>query len=74
MIETLDNFWAIYSNLVLSLGTNALLALSIYLTLSCGMLAMANAAFAIASNPHDSVSQIDSASSALMPIVSTRLL
>jgi branched-chain amino acid transport system permease protein len=45
MIETLDNFWSIYSNLVLSLGTNALLALSIYLTLSCGMLAMANAAF-----------------------------
>src|SRR4051812_20927543 len=41
----LDNFWSIYSNLVLSLGTNALLALSIYLTLSCGMLAMANAAF-----------------------------
>ena len=45
MIETFDNFWSIYSNLVLSLGTNALLALSIYLTLSCGMLAMANAAF-----------------------------
>jgi branched-chain amino acid transport system permease protein len=45
MIDTLDNFWSIYSNLVLTLGTNALLALSIYLTLSCGMLAMANAAF-----------------------------
>ena len=45
MIETLDNFWSIYSNLVLSLGVNSLLALSIYLTLSCGMLAMANAAF-----------------------------
>jgi branched-chain amino acid transport system permease protein len=45
MIDYLDNFWSIYSNLVLSLGTNALLALSIYLTLSCGMLAMANAAF-----------------------------
>ena len=45
MIEFLDNFWSVYSNLVLSLGTNALLALSIYLTLSCGMLAMANAAF-----------------------------
>ncbi len=45
MIESFDNFWSIYSNLVLSLGTNALLALSIYLTLSCGMLAMANAAF-----------------------------
>ncbi len=45
MIEWLDNFWSIYSNLVLSLGTASLLALSIYLTLSCGMLAMANAAF-----------------------------
>ncbi len=44
-MEALDNFWAIYSNLVLTLGTNALLALSIWLTLSCGMLAMANAAF-----------------------------
>ena len=45
MMEAFDNFWAVYSNLVLTLGTNALLALSIYLTLSCGMLAMANAAF-----------------------------
>lgn len=44
-MDGLANFWAVYSNLVLSLGTNALLALSIYLTLSCGMLAMANAAF-----------------------------
>jgi branched-chain amino acid transport system permease protein len=41
----LDTFWSIYSNLVLSVGINALLALSIWLTLSCGMLAMANAAF-----------------------------
>ena len=30
---------------MLTLSTNSLLALSIYLTLSCGMLAMANAAF-----------------------------
>jgi branched-chain amino acid transport system permease protein len=45
MIETLDNFWSVYSNLVLTVGTNALLALSIWLTLSCGQLAMANAAF-----------------------------
>jgi len=40
-----DDFWAVYSNLVLSVGINALLALSIWLTLSCGLLAMANAAF-----------------------------
>src|SRR3954454_14254918 len=40
-----ENFWAVYSNLVLTIGINALLALSIWLTLSCGLLAMANAAF-----------------------------
>ena len=45
MLESFESFWAIYSNLVLTLGTNSLLALSIYLTLSCGLLAMANAAF-----------------------------
>ncbi|MDR7095602.1 branched-chain amino acid transport system permease protein [Hydrogenophaga laconesensis] len=45
MMEALSNFWAVYSNVVLSLGTNSLLALSIWLTLACGMLAMANAAF-----------------------------
>lgn len=44
-MDWFNNFWSIYSNLVLTLGTNSLLALSIYLTLSCGMLAMANAAF-----------------------------
>ncbi|MGC4125800.1 branched-chain amino acid ABC transporter permease [Enterobacter sp.] len=41
----LANFWDVYGNLVLTLGTNSLLALSIWLTLNCGMLAMANAAF-----------------------------
>jgi branched-chain amino acid transport system permease protein len=45
MEAAFENFWAVYSNLVLSLGTNALLALSIYLTLACGLLALANAAF-----------------------------
>lgn len=44
-MEWFNNFWSVYSNLVLTLGTNALLALSIYLTLSCGMLVIANAAF-----------------------------
>jgi branched-chain amino acid transport system permease protein len=44
-MEWLDTFWSTYSTLVLSLGTNVLLALSIYLTLSCGMLTVANAAF-----------------------------
>jgi branched-chain amino acid transport system permease protein len=45
MTEAFDNFWSVYSNLVLTIGTNALLALSIWLTLACGQLAMANAAF-----------------------------
>jgi branched-chain amino acid transport system permease protein len=44
-MESLDSFWATYSTLVLSVGTNVLLALSIYLTLSCGLLTVANAAF-----------------------------
>ena len=44
-MDWFNNFWSVYSNLVLTVGTNALLALSIYLTLSCGMLAIANAAF-----------------------------
>lgn len=44
-MAALTTFWEIYGNLVLTLGTNALLALSIWLTLACGMLAIANAAF-----------------------------
>ena len=44
-MEWFDNFWQVYNNLVLTIGVNALLALSIWLTLSCGLLAMANAAF-----------------------------
>jgi len=38
-------FWATYSTLAFTLGVHALLALSIYLTLSCGLLSLANAAF-----------------------------
>lgn len=44
-MEWLDTFWSTYSTLVLSVGTNVLLALSVYLTLSCGLLTVANAAF-----------------------------
>jgi len=44
-MEWLESFWPTYSTLVLSVGTNILLALSIYLTLSCGLLTVANAAF-----------------------------
>jgi branched-chain amino acid transport system permease protein len=44
-MESLDSFWATYNTLVLSIGTNVLLALSIYLTLATGLLTVANAAF-----------------------------
>ena len=44
-MEWLDTFWSTYSTLVLTVGTNILLALSIYLTLACGLLTVANAAF-----------------------------
>ena len=39
------NFWAVYSNVVLTIGINGLLALSIWMTLACGMLSIGNAAF-----------------------------
>lgn len=45
MMEWWQAFWATYSTVVLSVGVNGLLALSIYLTLSCGLLSLANAAF-----------------------------
>jgi branched-chain amino acid transport system permease protein len=38
-------WWETYSTLVLSIGVYGLMALSIYLTLSCGLLSLANAAF-----------------------------
>jgi branched-chain amino acid transport system permease protein len=44
-MEWLESFWSTYSTLVLSVGTNVLLALSIYVTLACGLLTVANAAF-----------------------------
>jgi branched-chain amino acid transport system permease protein len=44
-MEWFDAFWSTYSTLVLSVGTNTLLALSVYLTLAAGMLTVANAAF-----------------------------
>jgi branched-chain amino acid transport system permease protein len=43
--QLLTNFWAVYSNVVLTLGINGLLALSIWMTLACGMLSIGNAAF-----------------------------
>jgi branched-chain amino acid transport system permease protein len=45
MLEWWDGFWSTYSTVVFSIGVNAMLALSIYVTLSCGLLSMANAAF-----------------------------
>jgi len=45
MMEWFGDFWATYSTLVFSVGVHMLLALSIWLTLSCGLLSLANAAF-----------------------------
>lgn len=39
------DFWSTYNTLIYSVGIHALLALSIWLTLSCGLLSLANAAF-----------------------------
>jgi branched-chain amino acid transport system permease protein len=45
MMDWLDAFWATYSSVAFGMGVNAMLALSIYLTLSCGLLSLASAAF-----------------------------
>lgn len=44
-MEWLNDFWSTYNTLVFTVGVHALLALSIWLTLSCGLLSLANAAF-----------------------------
>jgi len=44
-MEGFADFWATYSTLFYTVGINALLALSIWLTLACGLLSLANAAF-----------------------------
>lgn len=44
-MEWWDGFWATYNTVIFSIGVNAMLALSIYVTLSCGLLSLANAAF-----------------------------
>jgi branched-chain amino acid transport system permease protein len=45
VIEGFGDFWATYSTLIYTVGIHALLALSIWLTLACGLLSLANAAF-----------------------------
>lgn len=44
-MQWLNDFWSTYSTLVFTVGVHAMLALSLWLTLSCGMLSLANAAF-----------------------------
>jgi branched-chain amino acid transport system permease protein len=46
MVDALNQFFAIYGSLINFIGINALLALSLYLTLSAGQLSLGNAAFA----------------------------
>ena len=45
IMEWWEPFWATYNTVIFSIGVNAMLALSIYVTLSCGLLSLANAAF-----------------------------
>ena len=45
VLEWWDGFWATYNTVIFGIGVNAMLALSIYVTLSCGLLSLANAAF-----------------------------
>jgi branched-chain amino acid transport system permease protein len=45
MMETLRELFATYESTVAYMGLNALLALSVYATLSCGQLALSNAGF-----------------------------
>ena len=45
MADWWDGFWATYNNVIYGIGVSAMLSLSIYVTLSCGLLSLANAAF-----------------------------
>ncbi len=45
MMDWWEGFWATYNAVIFGIGVSAMLALSIYVTLSCGMLSLANAAF-----------------------------
>jgi branched-chain amino acid transport system permease protein len=44
-MEGFNDFWSTYSTLIFTVGVHGLLALSIWLTLACGLLSLANAAF-----------------------------
>ena len=44
-MEGFSDFWSTYSTLIYTVGIHTLLALSIWLTLACGLLSLANAAF-----------------------------
>ncbi len=45
MVEWFQEFWLTYQSVVAFIGVNALLALSVYATLACGQLSLANAGF-----------------------------
>src|SRR5208337_859245 len=46
LMESLSQFYAVYGSLINFIGINAILALSLYVTLSAGQLSLGNAAFA----------------------------
>ncbi|HEY4072790.1 MAG TPA: branched-chain amino acid ABC transporter permease [Herbaspirillum sp.] len=45
MADWWEGFWATYNTVIFGIGVSAMLSLSIYVTLSCGLLSLANAAF-----------------------------
>lgn len=46
MLEAIRDFYTDYQSVINFIGLNAILGLSLYITLSCGLLSLANAAFA----------------------------
>ena len=42
MATWFNDFWSTYSTLVFTVGVHAMMALSLWLTLSCGLLSLAN--------------------------------
>ncbi len=46
ILDAIRDFYTTYASVINFIGLNAILGLSLYITLSCGLLSLANAAFA----------------------------
>ena len=44
-VDAIRDFYTTYASVINFIGLNAILGLSLYITLSCGLLSLANAAF-----------------------------